>query len=133
MKIGELAERAHVGIQTVRYYERRGLLPEPERTEAGYREYCDADALRLRFILRAKDLGFTLTEIAELLALRVNPGTTAADVRERANAKIASTRAKIRDLSAIEAALERLVNSCDAHDSPHECALLHAIGADANF
>lgn len=133
MKIGELAERAGVGIQTVRYYERRGLLPEPDRTRSGYRDYDDHDALRLRFILRAKELGFTLSEVEELLALRVDPQTTAEDVRRRAESKIAATRSKIRDLRSIESALERLVQACDAHGSPEECALMHAIGADEDF
>lgn len=133
MQIGELAERADVNVQTVRYYERRGLLPEPDRTRSGYRSYDGHDLLRLRFILRAKGLGFTLSEVEELLALRVDPRRTADDVRERALEKIADTDAKIRDLEAIRAALERLVDACDAHGSPEECALMHAIGADEDF
>lgn len=133
MQIGELAEQADVNVQTVRYYERRGLLPEPDRTRSGYRSYDDHDLLRLRFILRAKGLGFTLSEVDELLALRVDPRRTADDVRERALEKIADTDAKIRDLEAIRAALERLVDVCDAHGSPEECALMHAIGADEDF
>ena len=74
MKIGEFAHDAGVNVQTVRYYERRGLLPEPDRRPSGYREY-GPDALdRLHFIKRAQELGFTLTEIRELLALRLDPG-----------------------------------------------------------
>lgn len=133
MQIGELAQRADVNVQTVRYYERRGLLPEPDRTRSGYRRYDEHDLLRLRFILRAKGLGFTLSEVGELLALRVDPRRTAEDVRARALEKIADTESKIRDLEGIRAALERLVHACDAHGPPEECALMHAIGADADF
>lgn len=133
MQIGELAERADVNVQTVRYYERRGLLPEPDRSPSGYRSYDEHDLLRLRFILRAKGLGFTLSEVGELLALRVDPRRTAGDVRTRALEKIAETESKIRDLEGIRTALERLVHACDAHGPPEECALMHAIGADADF
>lgn len=127
MKIGELAERADVSVQTVRYYERQGLLPEPERTPSGYREYDSSDLHRLSFVRRAKELGFTLSEVGQLLDLRVRPGTTADDVRERATRKLASTRAKLRDLGRIAAALERLISACDAHGDPRACALMHAL------
>lgn len=129
MKIGELAARAGVNIQTVRYYERRRLLRAPGRTRGGYREYDEPDLLRLRFVLRAKELGFTLSEIAELLALRVDPGRSAEDVRTTALDKIAQTERKIRDLERIRAALRRLVTSCEAHGPVAECALIHAIEA----
>jgi MerR family mercuric resistance operon transcriptional regulator len=127
MKIGELAHHAGVNVQTVRYYERRNLLPEPDRTRSGYREYDQHDLLRLRFILRAKELGFTLSEIEELLALRVDPTRTADDVRARALEKIAATDRKIRDLKRIRAALHHLVDSCEAHGPVAQCALIHAI------
>lgn len=130
MKIGELASRTGVSVQTVRYYEQRGLLPEPDRTRSGYRDFDESDLLRLRFVLRAKDLGFTLSEIGELLDLRVDPDRTAEDVRRHAEEKIESTRAKIRDLRRIQAALQRLVERCDAHGSPKQCALIHAIEAE---
>lgn len=133
MKIGELAGGAGVSVQTVRYYERRGLLPEPDRTRSGYRDYDGHDLMRLRFVLRAKDLGFTLSEVGELLDLRVDPRRTADDVRERALEKIEATKAKIRDLRGIQDALERLVSTCDAHGSPEECALMHAVGAETQI
>lgn len=78
MQIGEFARRAGVNVQTVRYYERRGLLPEPERRASGYRQYTPAALERLQFIRRAQELGFTLNEIDELLQLRTDPQTTAA-------------------------------------------------------
>ena len=130
MRIGELAERAGVNVQTVRYYERRGLLPEPERRASGYRDYGTGDLTRLRFILRAKSLGFTLSEVEDLLELRVDPGRTAEDVRRQAEGKIADVEAKIRDLRRIRRALGRLVDTCDAHGPPEACALMHAVGAD---
>ena len=132
MKIGELAEQTGVSVQAVRYYERRGLLPTPDRTASGYREYDGSDALRLSFIRRTKELGFTLSEIRDLLDLQVRPGTTADDVRRRAVEKIQSLRSKIRDLRSITAALERVVSTCDAHGSPETCALMHAPGANEN-
>jgi MerR family copper efflux transcriptional regulator len=133
MKIGELAERVGVNVQTVRYYERRGLLPEPDRRPSGYRVFGEDDVLRLRFILRAKALGFTLTEVGDLLDLRVDPRRTADDVRHHAEEKIADVDAKIRDLRGIRRALRQLVASCDAHGSADECALMHAIGAGDDF
>ena len=133
MQIGELAERAGVNVQTVRYYERRDLLPEPDRKASGYRVYEEEDLLRLRFILRAKDLGFTLSEIGELLDLRVDPHSTADDVRVRAQEKMADVDAKIRDLRQIRRVLGQLVETCEAHGAPEDCALMHAIGADADF
>jgi MerR family transcriptional regulator, copper efflux regulator len=131
MKIGELAERAGVNVQTVRYYERRDLLPEPERTASGYREYDEADLRRLHFILRAKELGFTLTEIRDLLDLRASSGATADDVRRRAQAKIDDVDRKLRDLQRIRDGLARVVRSCDAHGPPEECALIHALHGEA--
>lgn len=133
MKIGELASRAGVGVETIRYYERRGLLAEPERTDAGYRAYAEADVLRMRFILRCKELGFSLSEIRELLDLRVAPGSTADDVRRRAAGKVASVEARIADLERIRAALRQLIGSCSAHGRPEECALMHALGGDQDF
>lgn len=129
MRIGELAQLAGVNVQTVRYYERRHLLREPHRTPGGYREYDRHDLLRFRFILRAKELGFTLGEIEELLDLRVDPRRTADDVRVRAQEKIAATDRKIRDLQRIRAALQHLVGTCEAHGPVSECALIHAIEA----
>jgi MerR family copper efflux transcriptional regulator len=133
VQIGELAEQAGVNVQTVRYYERRGLLPEPERKASGYRIYGESDALRLRFILRAKALGFTLSEIEELLNLRVDPRRTADDVRRHAEEKIADVESRIRDLRKIRRVLGQVVASCKAHGSPEECALMHAIGADEDL
>ena len=130
MRIGELAKRAGVNIQTVRYYERRGLLHDPRRRRsAGYREYTDATLERLRFIRRAQELGFTLSEIGELLALRLDPGTTAAEVKQRATEKIVEIEGKLRDLERIRHALTHLAGQCRGGRGPvGDCPLLDALG-----
>lgn len=130
MRIGELAERADVNVQTVRYYERRGLLDDPRDRGRGYREYTDATLDRLRFIRRAQELGFTLAEIDELLALRLDRHTTAADVKARAEAKIAEIEGKLRDLERIRHALSHLAGRCRGGRGPvGDCPLLDAMGA----
>lgn len=130
MRISELAERAGVNVQTVRYYERRGLLDDPRDRGSGYREYTDAMLDRLRFIRRAQELGFTLAEIDELLALRLDRDTTAADVKARAESKIAQIEAKLRDLERIRHALTHLAGRCRGGRGPvGDCPLLDAMGA----
>ena len=125
--IGQLAKRTRVNIETIRYYERRGLLPEPPRRASGYRQYSDDAVARLVFILHGKELGFSLTEIAELLALRVDPDTSCADVRIRAEAKIADVRQKIQSLSRIEEALTRLAAQCQGRGPTSDCPILDAL------
>lgn len=125
--IGEVAKQAGVGIETVRFYEREGLLAQPERKASGYRQY-DLDAVRLlRFIRRAKQLGFTLKEIKGLLALRDTTGATRADVRQQANAKLQDIDEKIRDLSGMRSALQQLVDTCHGHGSAKTCPILEAL------
>lgn len=130
MRIGELASHAGVTVQTVRYYERRGLLVPASRLASGYREY-GADAIdRLRFIRRAQELGFTLAEIADLLALRLAHGTPASAVKARAQAKIADIDQKIRDLERIRHALVHLAGRCHGGRGPlGDCPLLEALGS----
>ncbi len=91
LSIGQLAERAGVGLDTLRYYERRGLLPKPPRTASGYRSFSPDTVHRVQFIRRAQALGFTLKEVEELLALQVDPSTTCGDVRERVEKKVESS------------------------------------------
>lgn len=130
MKIGEFAGRAGVNVQTVRYYERRGLLPEPQRRESGYREYDEESLERLQFIRRGQELGFTLAEIEELLTLRTDPETTAAEVKARAEAKIADVAERIADLQQIKHALEHLAGQCQGGAGPTgDCPLLTELGA----
>ena len=129
MTVGQLARRAGVGVQTVRYYERRHLLPTAARRASGYREFTPAALDRLRFIRRAQELGFTLSEIAELLALRLDPHTTAAEVKARAGHKIDEIDGKIRDLEQIRHALTHLAGRCRGGRGPTgDCPLLEALG-----
>lgn len=129
MRIGELAKRAGVNVQTVRYYERRGLLVEPVRLPSGYREYTEDCLARLQFIRRAQGLGFTLSEIDSLLSLRQDSRTTAEQVRARAQEKIASVEQKIRDLQGFRQALQHLAGACEEADGGMgDCPLLDAMG-----
>jgi MerR family mercuric resistance operon transcriptional regulator len=127
LNIGQLAKKAKVNIQTVRYYERRGLLPDPPRRESGYRQYSNSDLARLHFIKHAKELGFSLREIKELLSLRVDPNTTCADVKKRAEAKLADVEEKILALQRIRKALGHLVGMCRGRGPTSECPILEAL------
>ncbi|MDQ7006447.1 MAG: heavy metal-responsive transcriptional regulator [Acidobacteriota bacterium] len=128
LRVGEVARRAGVHLQTLRYYERRGLLPAPPRTEAGYRAYPPGAVDRVRLIKRAQGLGFTLQEIGELLALRAAPGACCADVRRRAEAKLQVIDEKIRTLEAMRSALGGLIAACADQEGPaSECPILDAM------
>ena len=105
LTIGKLAKAAGTGIETVRFYERQGLVAPPPRTESNYRIYPQEEVKRLRFIKRAKALGFTLREIKDLLALSLDPHATRADIKKRTLAKIEDVERKIRDLTSIREAL----------------------------
>ena len=129
MRISEFARRAEVNVQTVRYYERRGLLPEPERSPAGYREYTPKLLERLQFIRRAQELGFTLNEINDLLDLRTDPRTTADQVKTRAEAKMEDIDTRIQDLRQIRHALQHLAGQCQGGSGPTgDCPLLEEMG-----
>jgi len=130
LTIGWIARRAGVGVETVRFYERQGLIEEPPRRLSGYREYDEEVVSRLGFIRRAKELGFTLKEIKELLSLRRDPATPAADVKRRAQAKIVDIEGKIRALQEMKKALETLTSACRTHGSSAECPLLHALDGE---
>lgn len=124
MTIGQLARQAGVHIETVRFYERRGLIPEPPRRASGYREFPPESVARIAFIKRAQELGFSLREISELLELRVDPETTCGDVREQAEAKIAQIDEKMRTLQNMRAALQRLAAECHGDGPPSDCPIL---------
>ena len=126
MSIGELAKDTGVNVQTVRYYERRGLLAPPHRTRAGYRRYNDESVRQVRFIKRAQGLGFTLKEISELLTLRADPETTCADVKTRAQAKIEDIDGKLRLLQAMRQALAELAETCDGRGDGY-CPILKSL------
>lgn len=113
-----------MNVQTVRYYERRGLLADPRDGVGGYREYDDADVERLRFVKEAQALGFTLKEIDDLLALRAGKGT-AREVRGRAQEKLEDVRQKITALQALKRNLERLIAGCSGAGPSSECPIIN--------
>lgn len=127
LTIGQVAEAAEVNIQTIRYYERRGLFPEPRRTPSGYRQYADEAVGRLRFIKHAQELGFSLQEIQELLGLRVRHGAACDAVERRTRAKIGVVERKIRDLQRMQRTLEQLAEACTARRPTDECPILEAL------
>jgi len=124
LTIGRIAAQADVNIETIRYYERRGLLPDPPRTESGYRQYDPESVIRLRFIKEAQALGFSLEEIQGLLVLRVDASTSCADVRRRAERKKAEIQEKVRTLLAMQAALEEMIGACAAEGPAGDCPFL---------
>lgn len=127
LTIGQVARRAGFGIETIRFYERIELIDKPPRRPSGYREYPEIVILQLRFIKRAKELGFSLKEIKEQLSLRIDPATTCADIRERAEAKIADIEGKIQSLEGIKHVLTRLTASCGGMGPLSECPILEAL------
>ena len=123
LRIGEVAKQSDVGIETIRYYERQGLLAEPNRRPSGYRQYDGAVVARLQFIRRAKELGFTLAEIKELLGLWFDVNTKCVHVRQRAAEKITNIEDKIRSLQKMKRSLKKIVSQCENRDAVDECPL----------
>lgn len=130
MKIGELAHRAEVGIDTVRYYEKEGLLPKAQRLASGYRVYDQQDLRRLRFVKRAKGLGFTLPQIRDLLALSDHRDDDMATIKTAATEKLADVQIKLAELNRIREALETLVAACPGHGAREQCPILNALVED---
>ncbi len=127
MTIGAVAKRAGVAIDTIRYYEREGLLPEPLRRASGYRSYDEGVVQQLLFIRRAKDLGFTLEEIRELLALSADRHRGVKAVKHRAQERLAAIEARIAELTRVRDGLEQLIDACPGHGSPEQCPILRAL------
>lgn len=127
MKIGEVAKQAAVGIETIRYYEREGLLAEPQRRPSGYRQYDESVVARLQFIRRAKELGFTLAEIKELLGYWFETNTRCEHVRQRAGQKITDIEEKIRSLQKMKRSLKKVISECESGASIGDCPLLAGI------
>lgn len=127
LTIGQVAGRAEVGVETVRFYEREGLLEEPRRKASGYRQFDEQAVDRIRFIRRAKELGFTLKEIKELLDMRVEPTSTCADVKRRAEAKIEDVEERIRSLQKMKRALVKITKQCRGDGPAGECPILDAL------
>lgn len=127
LTIGQLARQAGVGVETVRFYERRGLLEEPPRRPSGYRQYSPEGVSRLRFILDAKQLGFSLREVQELLQLRGGGAAVCSEVRSRVEIKIASLSEKLCSLGRIKNVLEALLEKCRANAHAVPCPILVAL------
>ena len=131
LTIGKVAKAAGLGVETVRFYERQGLIAEPARSDSGDRQYGPETIRRLQFIVRAKALGFTLQEIGDLLDLRATPGAGCADVQARAEAKIADIEERIAQLDAMKRALGELVAQCRGEGPLSDCPILDALDEEA--
>jgi MerR family transcriptional regulator, copper efflux regulator len=127
LTIGEVAKRARVHVETLRYYERRGLLIKPLRSESNYRLYADDTVRRVRFIKATQALGFSLKEIQELLSLRAAPQARCVDIRMRAETKITDIDAKVDLLIAMKHALSKLVEECSTDGPLTDCPILAAL------
>ena len=130
LTIGQLAKQGGVNLETIRYYERRGILPRPPRTTSGYRAFSNESVRRLRFIKRAQVLGFSLREIEELLMLRARPGRSCGTVQAKAKAKIADIDTKLQQLSAMRGALTRLVATCARRGTTSACPILDSLDTE---
>lgn len=131
MTIGGLATAADVHVETIRFYQRKGLMPEPQRPSGGIRRYKEADRSRLHFIKSAQRLGFSLDEIAELLQLE--DGASCARARTKAQVKLEDVRARLEDLRRMEGALEGLIRLCGASRGKVRCPLIAALKDDASL
>lgn len=130
LRRSDLARLTGCNLETIRYYENIGIMPAPPRTAKNYRAYDDTHVARLRFVMRSRDLGFTLEEIRELLGLVDGKSATCADVQALAKRHLSSVRAKIADLRRIEKVLSETVAQCTGDDVP-ECAVIDALTAAA--
>jgi MerR family mercuric resistance operon transcriptional regulator len=129
LSISELASKGKVHLETIRYYEREGLIRPPHRKASGHRAYAPGDLLQLHFIKHSQALGFTLTEIKKMLALKVAPHQPCIDVVHQLQAKTLEVRAKIAHLRAIERTLVNLKDSCEGQCSMSECPILESLGS----
>lgn len=126
-KIGEVASRANVNKETVRYYEKRKLIPKPDRRRSGYRIFTKRHINQIRFIKRAQELGFTLSEIKELLELRMDENSTCSQIKQEAQQKHQDVLEKIEDLQRIKATLVDLIDSCDGAGPKRDCPILEVL------
>ena len=127
LTIGQVAKRTGVGIETIRFYERKGLIAEPQRRESGYRQYDDGAVARLAFIQQAKALGFSLAEIAELLSLRADGNAGPREIKNLAEARLADIDTRIRLLRRMRKTLKKLVDECPGTGPINACPILEAL------
>ena len=127
ISIGQVAKKTGFGIETIRFYERKGLIAEPPRKESGYRQYDNDTVKRLMFIKQAKTLGFSLAEIDELFALEIKPGVTSKEVKKLAQNKLEDIEVKLNMLKQIQRTLKKLITECDGQSSFNQCPIINAI------
>ena len=125
--IGDVAKQAGVGVETIRFYERKGLIDQPARPGSGFRRYGDHTPRRIRFIRHAQELGFSLREIRELLDLRIDPVVSCADVKAKALVKVAEVEAKLASLERMRETLVAITRSCSGQGPTSDCPILEAI------
>lgn len=130
MRSGEVAEQAGVNVQTLRYYERRGLIDQPPRSSSGHRAYPGTTVQTIRFVKRAQELGFTLDEISELMELAEGGPQECDSARTMAEARTAEIQRRIADLERMRRALAELIATCDSARPDRRCPLLRALGTD---
>jgi len=130
-KIGEVARRADVNKETVRYHEERELIPKPDRRRSGYRIFTQRHIDQIRFIKRAQELGFTLNEIKELLELRMDEDTTCSEIKSEAQQKYRDVAQKINDLQRIKETLTDLIDSCSDDEPIGDCPILEALESNS--
>ncbi len=128
LPIGSFAKAAGIGVETIRFYQRKGLLTEPERPPGGIRRYGRADVARVKFIKSAQRLGFSLDDVAQLLTLE--DGTHCSEAAEFAARHLADVRARLKDLKRMETVLSRLVAQCGSHDATIACPLIASLHSD---
>ena len=127
LTIGQTAKQCGIGVETIRFYERKGLIPAPPRRDSGYRQFPPETIARIHFIRRAKELGFSLTEIRGILSLRVNRTTSCGEVKRRAELKISEIREKKKTLERMEKALARMTAACRGRGPTGQCPILEAL------
>jgi len=130
MTIGQVAKQSGVSVETIRYYEKEGLIAEPQRSPSGYRQYPQETVKRILFIQKAKEIGFTLKEIYDLLLLQDKPNASCGDILEKATQKLQQIEAKIQELNRIKAALEKLTRDCMEDKKLAECPVMDALNFD---
>lgn len=130
LTIGKAAAKAGVGVETMRFYERKGLIEQPPQPlDTGFRVYPEETVQRVRFIRQAQEIGFSLREISELLSLRADPSADCSDVREQATMKLEEVNRKITQLEEIRGALEDLIAACPGRGALRACSILDALSA----
>ncbi|MCZ6566015.1 MAG: MerR family transcriptional regulator [Gammaproteobacteria bacterium] len=132
LRIGEVANKSHVGVETVRFYEREGLIALPKRNVSGYRQYSESAIKQIQFIQHAKTLGFSLKDIRELIKLKSTRDARCKSIKSTAKAKIADIQEKIDALKRMKMALEPLVAQCKSSDPISDCPILNALDETAN-